>query len=387
MRIALYGGSFNPPHQGHRAAAETALRELRADKFLIIPDNIPPHKDMAEGSPSAEERIELCRLNFAGMTDAEVSDMELMRSGKSYTSRTVEVLRDKYPGDELVLIVGTDMFLSFKEWRRFEYLLENCTLAVIRRENDDEKAISDMKRELGDDFGAKVILLPHVPMPMSSSEIRKLLRKRKGRELLSDAVYSRIIKKRLYSASPDMNWLREKAYAYLKPSRTAHVAGCEKEAVRLAQKWGEDPDTAAEAGILHDITKRLSYDEQLILCSKYGIILDNTERESPALLHAVTGAPFARELFGIPDNVYSAIRWHTTGRPDMSLLEKIVYLADIIEPGRDFPGVETLRKLSYENIDKAMAAALKGSMEEVRSHGRIPHKNSAAAYEWYAAES
>ena len=122
----------------------------------------------------------------------------------------------------------------------------------------------------------------------------------------------------------------------------------------------------------------------MILCKKYGIILDNTELETPALLHAKTGAAFARELFGISDRVYEAIYWHTTGKPDMSLLEKIVYLADIIEPGRDFPGVDHLRELSYENLDKAMAEALRGSMEDVRRQGRIPHENSAKAYEYYA---
>lgn len=387
MEIALYGGSFNPPHLGHKAAAETVSRELNPDKFLIIPDNIPPHKDMAAGSPAAEQRMELCRLNFADIPGAEISDMELRREGKSYTAHTVEALKREYPEDELILITGTDMFLSFKEWYRFEYLMQSCTLAVLVREDEDKLLIKNAAEEYKKAYRAKVIILSHVPLPMSSSEIRELLRLRMGRDMLSDEVYSCIIKNGYYDASPELSWLREKAYAYLKPSRIAHVAGCESEAVMLAKRWGEDPETAAEAGILHDITKRLSYEEQLILCDKYGIILDNTERESPALLHAMTGAAFARELFGIPDSVYEAIRWHTTAKPDMSILEKIVYLADMIEPGRDFPGVERLRKLSYEDINKAMAATLKGSMEEVRSHGRTAHEISAAAYEWYAANS
>ena len=156
-------------------------------------------------------------------------------------------------------------------------------------------------------------------------------------------MYSQIIRYRYYSAQPELSWLREKAYAWLKPKRIAHVAGCESEAVKLAMRWGEDPETAAEAGILHDITKKLNFEEQLILCGKYGIINDNLELGSPKLLHAKTGAALARDLFGVSDRVYNAIRWHTTGKPDMTLLEKIIYLADYIEPTRDFPGVEKLR--------------------------------------------
>ncbi len=384
MKIAVYGGSFNPPHLGHKSAAETVSQELAPDKFLIIPDNIPPHKEMDEGSPNPEQRLELCKLNFSGIPGAEISDMEIKREGKSYTAHTVERLKKIYPDDELILVMGTDMLLSFEEWYRFEYLFKNCTLAVLVRDDEEDLALRDKAEEFKREYGAKIIIMPHAPLPMSSSEIREKLRFRMGREKLTDEVYSSIIKNNYYDALPELSWLREKTYAYLKSSRIAHVAGVESEAVMLANKWGEDPETAAEAGILHDITKALSYEEQLILCKKYGIILDNAERETPALLHAKTGAAFSKELFGVSDRVCEAIYWHTTGKPDMSILEKIVYLADIIEPGRDFPGVDELRELSYIDLDKAMAAALKSSIENIESQGRIPHENSVKAYRWYA---
>ena len=384
MKIAVYGGSFNPPHLGHKSAAETVSQALRPDKFLIIPDNIPPHKEMYAGSPSPEQRMELCRLNFSDIPGAEISDMEIKREGKSYTSHTIEELRKVYPQDELLLVMGTDMLLTFEEWYRFEYLFKECTLAVLSRDDDDDLALRKKAQEFEEEYGAKIEILPHVPLPMSSSEVRERLRLRMGREELTDEVYSCIIKNNYYEALPELSWLREKAYQYLKSTRVAHVAGVESEAVLLAKKWGEDPETAAEAGILHDITKALSYEEQLNLCEKYGIILDNTEKETPALLHSKTGAAFSREMFGISDEVYEAIYWHTTGKPDMTVLEKIVYLADIIEPGRDFPGVDRLRELSYIDLNEAMAEALKGSMEDVLSQGRTPHENSAKAYEWYA---
>ena len=384
MKIAVYGGSFNPPHLGHTEAARTVAEALRPDKFLIIPDNLPPHKEMEEDSPTPEQRMGLCKLAFSAIPGAEISDMEINREGKSYTADTVDRLRELYPEDELYLVMGTDMLLSFEQWYRFRYLLDQCTLAVLARAEEDGDAIRAHAGYMEREYGARIVILPHEPLEMSSSDIRERLKVRLGSELLDDGVYSQIIRCRYYGAQPELSWLREKAYACLKPKRIAHVAGCESEAVKLAMRWGEDPETAAEAGILHDITKKLNLDEQLILCEKYGIINDNLELNSPKLLHAKTGAALARDLFGVSDRVYEAIRWHTTGKPDMTLLEKIIYLADYIEPTRDFPGVEKLRELCYEDIDEAMALGLSMSLEDIRSYGEEPYKVTAEACEWYS---
>ena len=297
-----------------------------------------------------------------------------------------ETLREKYPEDELYLVVGTDMFLSFREWHEYKYLLDNCTLAVLSRETDDRGEILSFKRSLENEDGARIRLIEHEPLPMSSAEIRAMLPKAGGAELLDDGVYSLIIKNRWYAAKPELQWLREKVRPYLTEKRARHVAGCEEQAVKLARRWGADVYEAAEAGILHDITKKLSDEEQLIMCDKYGIILDAAERRSPRILHARTGAALARELFGIPDGIYSAIRWHTTGKPDMSLMEKIIYLADFTEPTRDFEGVEPLRKLCFEDIDRAMELGLRMSLEEIRSRGEDAYKDTVDAYQWYKKE-
>ena len=382
--IAVYGGSFNPPHRGHREAARTALETLRPDCFLIMPDNTPPHKELEEGSPSPDERLQLCRLCFSDLPGVEVSETEIRRSGKSYTYDTVREFRERFPKAHLTLVVGTDMFLSFEEWYHFEYLLSCCRLAVLARDLDDDEVLQHAKEHFCSVYGADVVILPHTPFPMSSTEIRAALRKRGGREYLTDAVYAEIIRRRLYDAQPELGWLREQAYAMLSEKRIAHVAGCESEAISLARRWGEDPELAAEAGILHDITKRLSPKEQLHLCKKYGIICDDAERNTPSLLHAKTGAALARDRFGVPDAVYEAIRWHTTGKPDMTLLEKIVYLADCMEPTRDYPGVDRLRSLAYEDIDQTMLLALEMSLAKIRSRGEEPYIDTRLACEWFA---
>lgn len=385
MRIVVYGGSFNPPHLGHVEAARTVSAELAPDKFLIIPTNVSPHKMLAEGSPEPRARLEMCRLAFADIPGAEISDMELQREGKSYTAQTVEELQREYPGDEIILVMGTDMLLSFETWYRFEYLLENCTLAVLARDEDEDVQLRRQRDALAEKYGARVIILKHDPVAASSSDIRERLRFGIGSELLPDSVYSEIIRRHYYDALPELSWLRAKVMPYLTEKRIAHVLGCENEAVSLANRWGEDPERAAVAGILHDITKKLSAEEQLKLCEKYGIINDAAEVANPKLLHAKTGAAFARELFGIEDDIYGAIRWHTTGKPDMTLLEKIIYLADFVEPTRNFPGVEELRELCFEDIDAAMAKGLEMSLEFIRSGGAEPYKDSVEACEWYAA--
>lgn len=386
MKTAIYGGSFNPPHLGHVKAAAAVREKLEPDRFLIIPTNIPPHKDMAEDSPSPEQRMELCRLAFRDIPGVELSDLEIKREGRSYSADTVSILRQKYPEDELYLVIGSDMFLSFCQWYKFQYLLDNCVLTVLSREEDDRQELECFKTELEEKYGAKVLLLSHEPLPMSSEEIRDRLRLGLGSDMLPQAVYAEIIRKRYYEAEPELTWLRRQVIPMLSSQRIAHTAGCEHEAVQMAKLWGEDPEKAAVAGILHDSTKNLSYEEQLILCDKYGIILDNAQRENPKLLHAITGAALAKDRFGVSEEISQAIRWHTTGKPDMTTLEKIIYLADYIEPTRDFEGVEQLRELAYEDLDKALALGLEMSLEELRRQNVEPHRDTVEACLWYTRQ-
>ena len=383
MKIAIYGGSFNPPHLGHVEAARTVAAVLAPDRLLIVPASVPPHKALADGSPTAQQRLELCRLAFADIPGAEISEIELRREGKSYSYDTVRLLREENPDAQLTLVVGTDMLLSFEKWYQFRYLLENCARAVLAREEDDLDELRTAAAYLRESYDADVTVLPHEPIAISSETIRERLGMRGGEDYLSDAVYAEIIRRRYYGAKPSLPWLREKTLEHLDEHRVAHVAGCESEAVRLAMRWGEDPELAAEAGILHDITKSLSFDEQLQLCEKYGIINDNSELEAPKLLHAKTGAALARDLFGVSDTVYAAIRWHTTGKPDMSLFEKILYLADYIEPTRDFEGIDELRELAFTDLDGAMVLGLGMTIDEIRRSGHEPYIDTLDAYAWY----
>ncbi len=384
--IAIYGGSFNPPHLGHICAANAAREQLQPQKLFLVPDYEPPHKALEAGSPAPEERLALTKLAAAGIPGAEVLDIELERAGKSYTSDTLRELHARYPQSGLCFLMGTDMLLTLDEWHEPETILSLAAVGVFARSGGEREAIETKRVELEKRYGASVILIESEPVDISSSALRGLLPGRGGREYLSDAVYAEIIRLRLYGAKPELAWLRREAYAFLDPKRVPHVAGTEQEAVKLARRWGEDEGDAAEAAILHDITKRLTQDEQLRMCREYDIIIDDLERTNEKLLHARTGAAFCKKRFGVPENIESAIRWHTTGRAGMTRLEKIIYLADYIEPTRHgFAGLEELRRAAYEDLDAAMAMALGMSWAEVTEKGTPFHKNSADAKEYFEA--
>jgi len=384
MRVLIYGGTFNPPHAGHVRAVRTAAEALRPDATLLIPAAIPPHKALADGSPEAAERLELTRLAAAEIPGAEASDRELHRAGKSYTSDTLRELREQYPAAELVFLVGTDMLISLPDWHEPEVICALASIAVFSRETGREAEISAAAERLRTEFGAMVYVVPGEPVEVSSTELREKLSRREGRELLPREVYARIIRKRLYGAKPEFAWLRSRADAYLKPKRIPHVRGVEETAVKQAGLWGADPGDAAEAAICHDITKYVDREGQLRLCDKYAIMTDELERGSEKLLHARTGAAFARDLFGLSDAVTGAIRWHTTGCPDMTTLEKITYLADYIEPNRaGFDGLEELRKVCFEDLDSAMELATRMSIDEVAGKGLPCHGNTVACHDWY----
>ena len=133
MKIGIYGGTFNPVHTGHIHAAKQAVEILGLTKLLMIPDRIAPHKEIPAGSPTPEQRLEMLELAVAGEEKIRVSDIELKREGKSFTYLTVEALAELYPGAELYLLMGTDMFLSFHTWRNPERITAKAALAVMYR--------------------------------------------------------------------------------------------------------------------------------------------------------------------------------------------------------------------------------------------------------------
>lgn len=384
MRIGIYGGTFNPPHMGHVHAAQEASRMLKLDQLLVVPDSVPPHKVLPEGSPNNEQRLEMTRLAFGGVPGSVVSEIELQRQGKSYSVDTVRQIREQFPQAELFLLMGSDMLKILPKWREPETIMRLANIAVFARGDDGEQEIFDqMIPELKEKFDADVTLIPLQPVQAASSDIRADIASEAAR-LLPQQVLGYILREQLYGTKTDLKHLtpdelRPIAMSYLTYKRMAHVLGTEEEAVRLAQRYGADVTQARIGALLHDCTKKLNMDQQLALCDKYHIALDDMERCTLKLLHAKTGAALARDVFGVEDAVAEAICWHTTGKADMTLLEKILYLADYIEPTRDFPGVDTLRETVYADLDEGMALGLEMTVQEMEEEGNPVHEKTLQA--------
>ena len=172
----------------------------------------------------------------------------------------------------------------------------------------------------------------------------------------------------------------------LSPKRFVHTLGTAECAVALAQRFGADASAAHRAALLHDVTKEWTVSEQLNFFEKHGIMICNAQKLTPQLFHAVSGAIVAKEEFGMDDTVCDAIRSHTTGRVGMSVLEQILWIADLIEPGRDFPGVEDLRALAEEDLSSAVCAGMSHSIAFLLEHNRLIDTKMVDARNWLLSE-
>jgi len=389
MKVGIYGGTFDPPHLGHMRAARAALGLLGLDELILIPAKQPPHKALSEGSAPAEDRLAMTELIADGLLDerVSVSRIELDREGKSYTVDTLRRIHEQRPEDELFLLMGTDMYLTFQDWYKPEEIAKLATLVPFARAETDTGELFRIQGEYLDrTLGARTVALelPEIT-EQSSAGLRAGLARGEGADRLWLPVWGYILRRGLYGVERDLKHLsdselRAASWSMVKARRYAHIKGCEEECVRLARRWGADEREARRAGILHDCTKYLEMDEQLALCERYGIPLDRLERESVKLLHSKTGAAIAKYVYGESDAVYDAIFYHTTGRGGMSLLGKILYVADYMEPNRDFPEVGQLRRLAYEDLDGAVALGAELAVREMIEKNREVHPNTLACY-------
>ncbi|MBR6243147.1 MAG: nicotinate (nicotinamide) nucleotide adenylyltransferase [Ruminococcus sp.] len=173
MKIGIYGGSFNPVHKGHVHLASEAAAKLGLDKVYFIPSKISPHRSTAEYVP---EKDRLAMLEIVCRSDErfEVSDYELRSDRVSYTIYTIEHFRRKFPGDELYLLVGSDMLLMFDKWRSYDRILEEAVLAVVSRQDGDIRQLEKKAEELN--YPGRIIICSTDAVEISSSEIRRNIR-------------------------------------------------------------------------------------------------------------------------------------------------------------------------------------------------------------------
>lgn len=362
MKLGLFGGSFNPIHNGHIDMARCVKEQFALDGVLFMVAKEPPHKELA-GDVDAVSRLAMAQAALAGENGLSASGLELSRPGKSYTVDTVRTLLAENPGAEISLIVGEDMLRNLPAWREAETLLGLVRVIAVSRPGV-EGSLADAAETLRIRFGARVALASFTGQDVSSTMVRAHVEQALPIDVLVPLAVERQIYENAFYQNESVAQKQEKLRASLNKKRYEHSIGTMRCAISLAARWDVNGAQARLAGLLHDCAK-LPPESLLALAAQHALPVDEFEREVPGLLHDRLGAIIARDEYGVQDtDVLEAIRCHQLCRAHMTGLDKIVYLADKIEPTRDYPGVDVLRSLAQEELDHAVLAC----MDSVHAH-------------------
>jgi len=385
-KMGLFGGTFDPIHQSHVDMALRLAEELELDGVVLMPTFVPPHKIRESMAPAAQ-RLEMCRLAAQAHPVLQVSDLELKREGASFTVDTLTTLCEQNPNTEWYLITGADMFVTLRTWHRFADVARMAVLCTVPREGTDTTALQEYADALAAD-GFRCYVAHEPVAPLSSTQIR--LQAMTGESLsgmVPSLVEQYIRDHGLYQSGGVMEQrtqdeqfieiIRSRLSAY----RFRHSLCVAEEARRLAKRYGADPAKAYTAGILHDIMKDTDHAAQQKILLDMDVQLDAVERKSPTLWHARTGEVFLRSVLGIQDeDLLQAVRYHTTGRAGMSLLEQVLFVADFTSADRDYPDVDVMRRFADQSLTEAMLYGVSYTIRYLVEEGRAVHPDTVALY-------
>ena len=356
---------------------QRAIECLRLDKLFVMPAHTPPHKPYKTLSSNAD-RLTMCRLAFADMENVEVSDYEIAQGGTSYTYLTTEYFRSLYPTAEIFFLVGTDMLRNFPFWKNPEAILKNVHLAVCGR-NDKDEWWEQEQRAFTQSFGCPFVRVDYNGEDVSSTKIRVLAGAgMRLNEYVPTQVEGYIQQKGLYQIEN-----ADRALALEKEARRQHSVRVAELAAKRALQLKIPESKAIAAALFHDCAKNLEkgspYLEGFALPTEWG--------EVPSTVyHQFAGAYVAEHTFGVSDeDVLNAIRYHTSAREDMSELEKLIFLADMLEEERSYEGVELLRKLFWQGhgLDECLEEALFQTLEFLKTKKADIYPLTQKAYEFY----
>ena len=394
MKIGIYGGSFDPVHNGHIAMIRSALKSGFIDCVIVIPSVRNSFKLYTNKLPPPY-RLYMMKetVEGLGLKNCYVCDVEYDIDGVSYTAVVLAKLTsDEYISEFLISngikrkkaeehheffwIMGSDTLGTFETWYKPGEILNYVSLLAAVRPGDDtdvEKAKASIKKNLG----GKVEIFRLDGVDCSSSGITTS----GDYSQVPEPAVEFIKRHALYTENTKLEGVSEEArkqffevavwmYHYLGGKRLLHTLNVGYLSAHLADVFGCDKDKALIAGALHDCAKELPIEQQLELAKKYSGDLF-TEKK---LLHSPAGATFAKEQLGIEDKeILDAICYHTTGKGDMSTLEKIVYLADKIEPSRNYTDLTPIREAAEKDLEGAMRMTAAAVRDKFVSQGRDIH--------------
>lgn len=348
MKLGIYGGTFDPVHNEHVNIANVAIEELGLDKLIILPSGEPPHKSMTEVSEK-KRRLKMCELAFDN-PKIEISTYEIDKKGKSYTCETLAHFANE--GVELFCIMGGDSLADIYAWKNPDEIFELATIVVVGRE---DYAHNEYIRK----YMAKIIKLNYNPLEISSTEVR--IRCQFGQpidELVPQNVNDYIIEHELYT---EFRKMTKKVQKMISEHRYIHTMNTTICGVELSKRAGVDPKSAFIACTLHDCAKGMTdFSEYQNKLKKENMFMPEP------VIHAFVGSYLLKSEFGIKDkDIKNAVKYHTTGRPNMSQLEKLLYVADCIEKGRVYKGVDELRQASKKNFERTFILCLNSTFSVV----------------------
>lgn len=368
-KTAIFGGTFNPVHNEHISLTKRAIEFLGVDKIIVIPTFIPPHKSVK--LLPAENRLEMLKLAFKDCPAVEISDYEIKNQGKSYSYVTVEHFKRLLDG-ELFFIVGGDMLKDFKTWKNPERILQNATLVAVKRQGFDTD--ESLEREYFiKTFGKDFVSMPFSGQDVSSTEIR--IYASLGLDIANfvpKSVADYVRKNQLFKGGVYEDFIKN-SLPLKRLTHTANVTVC---ALKKAKELGLSEEKVKTATLLHDCAKYI--DHQTVK----GFSLP---RDVPnSVIHSFLGAFVAENVLGVKDQeVIDAIRYHTSGKANMSTLGKLVFVADMIEKDRDYDGVDKLRLLYDEDFERCFRECLKEETLHLKNKKQYVYIETLNAYDYY----
>ena len=379
MKIALFGGSFDPVHTEHIRLVESAIQSLQLDKLFIMPACKPPHKPGKELTDD-KHRLETCRLAFAKIEKAEVCDYEMQKGGVSYTYETCEHFKKLYPTAKLYFLVGTDMLRDFPTWKNTQSILQNATLAVCAR-NEKESWLESERADFYRRFKTNFEVIAYNGKDISSTRLRVLLGAGESVGVFVPApVLSYIKSHKLYEIEN-----ADKALKLLTEKRKIHSLKVAEMAAKKAVQIRLSERKAITASLFHDCAKYIDETDERL----QGFRLPTEFGKVPkSVWHQFAGAYLAEHYFGVKDEeILNAIKYHTSGKENMTPLEKLLFLADTLEESRTFDGVEYLRELFWKDkgenaLDKCLEETLACTLKHFKTTGAEIYPLTQKAYEY-----
>lgn len=368
MKVAIFGGSFDPVHEEHVRYVEAAIEQLNLDRVIVMPTKIAPHK-LGGAHVSGEDRLEMCKIAFRGVSRVEVSDLELKQEGTSYSYLTCREFACRYPNDERFFLIGADMLEDFFSWKNPNDILKNVTLVACCR---GKQTIENTLLRFEEVFGKSCLKVNFTGKEVSSTCIRVELAFEKKPIGLDNEVYRYICERKLYEYL-----CIPAALALEKEARRDHTLRVAKMACKRASSLGMPEEKALLAAALHDCAKYILPDSPLLdgLCIPSDVPL--------AVVHQYSGAFLAKNKFGITDDeILNAIRYHTSGRSGMGNLEKLIFLSDMLEEGREFPGIQPLREAFWRDLDECLYLCLKHQINYLKNSNAPIYALTEQAYAW-----